>query len=242
MSLNLQPKNNDKFQLVFELDLLKEKYANGDYICLFFYQKMKVPKWTKTINPMFVKDHSYKLIHIKHKDILDAYLAYNSVEIQERSGSNWNTLTDWFTYYTESRDYRLKPQTQYPIFKRNENGEVVCCFGHNDVKLQLGKVTQDIGSLVIVKYGWYTASVWNTIPYDAERGLYHLQPVWFTSKHGYRTIGFYNMSNKNVFNSDGIPWAENNFYCENIEPITLDQLKTMPFIWDMYQYVLKVQQ
>ena len=38
-------------------------------------------KWVKSINPAFNEENYYKLIHIKHKDILEAYLDDNNIEI-----------------------------------------------------------------------------------------------------------------------------------------------------------------
>ena len=40
---------------------------------------MKHGAWLKTSTPAFIDENHYKLIHIKHKDILSAWLADNSV-------------------------------------------------------------------------------------------------------------------------------------------------------------------
>ena len=50
-------------------------------------------KWCKSKNPTFIDENYYKLIHIKHKDILDAYLADKSVDIEVYipiTSSNYN--------------------------------------------------------------------------------------------------------------------------------------------------------
>jgi len=65
---------------------------------------MDAPTWDSRV--------IFKLIHKKHKDILDAYLADNSVEIeilfdgaylQQKDGS-------FIQYYGETFEYRLKPK------------------------------------------------------------------------------------------------------------------------------------
>ena len=43
---------------------------------------LKHGKWLKTSTPAFIDENHYKLIHIKHKDILDAYLDDNNIGIE----------------------------------------------------------------------------------------------------------------------------------------------------------------
>lgn len=88
---------------------MQEKYATNDYICISGKTKYQQTKWLVVSNPTQFSFGKFILIHIKHKPILDAYLADNSVEIQEQSGESWNTLTNFVNYYTESRNYRLAP-------------------------------------------------------------------------------------------------------------------------------------
>lgn len=222
-----------------ELDLLKEKYNSGDYICIAKLHKHhnwelpKVFKWNQY--------NYYKLIHKKHKEILDAYLADNSVEIEyefdeeTHCNAGWYIVDDFIDTYKEHRNYRLKQQ--YPIFKRSTN-DVVIMLENDEVEYVdcvLTKHSKYIG------YRWsksnFNFSNFETIPYDKERGLYHLQPVFFKGDTKI-SIGFYSVHDKH-------PLTEEGFHCLNhqtIEPITPEQLKVMPFVWKMYQQVLKDKQ
>lgn len=227
---NLVPKETKS-----ELDLLKEKYATGDYICVQYTGSVDVPlykHWHLVVNCTFNnrnKNEPYRLIHKKHKPILDAYLADNSVEI-ECIPINEDNLDfpirypsegNFIEWYYEGYDYRLKPQTQYPIFKRNKDGDVFKIVNANHHTIMLSEESEILGST----YGTFTEIPYKTIPYYSERDLYHLQPTWAKDKFGNISIIFY--ENLDVYR---------NF---ELTPITPKQLKVMPFIWDMYQKVLK---
>ncbi len=99
-----------KVQEKTELDGIKEKYASGDYICILYVSD----KWEINNYPAFIEIGSYKLIHKKHKDILDAYSADNSVNIQincRAFNTEWEWIdTDFITKYDEAFEYRLKPK------------------------------------------------------------------------------------------------------------------------------------
>lgn len=88
-----------------ELDLMKELYELGNHICISrIFEKYQVNHC-----PIFSKNGSYKLIHKKHKDILDAYLADNSVEI-ESFYMTWLNEDNFIGKYNEDFEYRLKPK------------------------------------------------------------------------------------------------------------------------------------
>ncbi len=92
-----------------ELDLMKEKYTNGDYIAIY-----KVNQLTKEwiiVTKFFYDASQYRLIHKKHKDILDSYLADNSVKIEIKCGVKWELVdTDFIIGYREDSVYRIKPE------------------------------------------------------------------------------------------------------------------------------------
>lgn len=92
-----------------ELDLMKEKYASGDYILMTPHHK----SWIIVKKPFWDCDN-YKLIHKKHKDILDAYLADNSVEILEiDTACNLEkeyVVKKFIEDYAEDGIYVLKPK------------------------------------------------------------------------------------------------------------------------------------
>lgn len=67
-----------------ELDLLKEKYESGDYISLWKNEFNSPYGWQIAVGDCssLLVHSQHKLIHKKHKDVLDAYLADNSIEIE----------------------------------------------------------------------------------------------------------------------------------------------------------------
>lgn len=119
----------------------------------------------------------------------------------------------------------IVPEPTYPIFKKNPEGMLFrfdephkladgLYHGHwmmyKDVTM-LGGDTQ--------RLDW---PGWTDVPYDSERGLYDGQPcyVWYD---GVPSLKFFNIDR----HYEG--------YYESVEPIPLETLKTMPFIWGMYK-------
>ena len=71
--------------------------------------------WFKTSNPNFTEEFHYRLIHIKHKGILKAYLADNDVEIvlkncrvSTEATEVLNTISNFIENYNPDLEYRLK--------------------------------------------------------------------------------------------------------------------------------------
>lgn len=98
-----------------ELDLMKEKYASGDYIAIYKeYMHLSSRPYREMLSPSFNEIGTYKLIHKRHKDILYAYLANGSLEIEIRHrnlkyGISWKK-TDFIEEYSEDSWYRIKPE------------------------------------------------------------------------------------------------------------------------------------
>ena len=98
-----------------ELDLMKEKYASGDYILIT--PEYRTKEWIVVQNPEWDCDN-YKIIHKKHKDVLDTYLADNSVDIEVCGTYYRAEYTDLFEIgesdfidsYNENWEYRIKPK------------------------------------------------------------------------------------------------------------------------------------
>ena len=238
------------------------------------------------------EDLEYKVISAPHKDILDAWLADNSVEIEYHIERDlWAIDKNFIDKYEEDCEYRLKqqysslieskdepsihllrhlyhdlgtlkwigadegwdlaiekvreylstelnnrlkPEQQYPIFKRSVNF-IFKQTSEYDCEWVFHKNSYAIGN----EFREYTGrDIVETIPYDKERGLYHLQPVWCWGNNwiGGRNIRFYSAETKKCIDVNNIKSAVN---YDNIEPITPEQLKVMPWLFDMYQQVLK---
>lgn len=216
-----------------ELEIIKEKYESGNYICIA--RKQGDPDWwlNSTIEPKWYDHWEYKLIHKNHKEILDAYLADNSVEIEFSYGDAivWDTQEDFISRYNEKKHYRLKPKQEYPIFKRNEDGEVFKIISSDSFGTQYE-------TMLCKDFNERHMLSGETIPHDTKTGLYHLQPVWcWDDEHKSKVTMFYDVELKMAIGF--IVEKGNEYHWDNIEPITPEQLKTMPFIWDMYTNLLK---
>lgn len=232
---------NGKFEFIkSELDILKEKYETGNYIIIRLNDNGYERKWI--IQTDFYKGLNgikFKLIHKKHKDILDAYLKDNTIDIEVvyslDNSSNSVRVLDFIESYDERLDYKLVDKIKYPIFKVNEDGEVFRfndkdstgeCLLWKDSRLEATKRLYD-------KYFDFTP-----IPCSKERGLYHKQPVWFRYYDCEKTMDIYEIGYYNV-SSDNIIYSITGATChyDEIKPITSYQLKSMPFIFEMYKQI-----
>lgn len=205
-----------------DLEIIKEKYESRDYIAIYLAIGNN-NNWYKTDSVENCKGNKYKLIHKKHIDILDTYLKDNSVEIEVvysiGNSSNSVKVLDFIDSYDERLDYILQQKEEYPQFKVNKKGEVFRLNDEDSCTVFLSPETDFIGKI----FGNINELFLETIPYDKERGLYHKQPVWCVSKLDKTIIlDFYDIYTN--------MWTDYTF-----EPITLEQLKVMPFIWGMYK-------
>jgi hypothetical protein len=232
-----------------QIDLLKEKYATGSYICIrrnnpefheytFNTKACKKHGFSVIENDWYIielketynwdKYYEHKLIHVKHREILDAYLADNSVEIEIHTramaeGHYGRMQTGTFVDgYTEDSEYILRPQTQYPIFKKDSKGNIYKLIDTSTHIIMFHERSDLIGKEFLTKGHW---EYFETIPFDSTRNMYHLQPVWSKDLLGNVSIIFY--EDLQVYKHF------------ELTPITPEQLKTMDFIWSMYRQILK---
>lgn len=213
-----------------ELEVFKEKYASDNYICI----KRFPSGWAMLVNSTFGDLlELYKLIHKKHESILDAYLLDSTVEIEYHNPNDykhtWAEL-NFIEYYNEEYTYNLKPQVEYPIFKTTEGA--VWKFTDKDTSHCVFSYDTEMinfkGNILSVN-----SPLWETVLHNKETGLYHKQPVWCQDTDGIasKTIRLHCITKhpNSTFSFSGTDiW-------ESLEPITSKQLKTMPFIWDMYK-------
>ena len=207
-----------------EIDTLVEKYCTGNYIAVYFSEDEQI--WKRSDQDYHTNyresDSKTILIHKKHEEILDASLDNKDVEIQflyAEQTNSWVKVSHFIEQYNETNKYRLK--FPFPIFKRNEHGEVFkyTSYKNNECMLsEFGNLYEGIPARLDNEF-------LETIPYDPIRGLYHLQPVWcWDNNYGYISLQFYYTDDKQEY--------------DNIIPVSIEQLKTMSFIWDMYQKVI----
>jgi len=121
--------------------------------------------------------------------------------------------------------YDLTPIVKevYPMFKKNEDGEIFCITSNSTLHAVLLKnqhsitFTGDNHHKAVENY-----MELEDVQYDAKRGLYHGQPVYSVQDIS-RYITIYSVTDY----SDEIDLV--------FEPIPLETLKTMPFIWEQYK-------
>lgn len=123
----------------------------------------------------------------------------------------------------------------YPIFKINELKEV-WKFTDKDTSIcMISDRTDDIGKVINksfkgAAYDIDDKNYWSNITYNLG-GFYQGQPIWYEFEEGMcPQIDFFDVENGMLFLDE---YDSAKIY--NIYPITLEQLKTMPFIWDIYK-------
>ena len=118
---------------------MKEKYnqAPDEWIVLWAIPIgwMNHGKWVKSINPAFNEENYYKLISVKHKDILDAYLADNSVEIEfylpyfmctdgTELEATWEVGDNFIENYSPELTYRLKEKEDVKTLSKQSSQSI----------------------------------------------------------------------------------------------------------------------
>lgn len=124
----------------------------------------------------------------------------------------------------------IVPEPTYPLFKKNCLGEVFRLDddkAHGEWLLTSPKAdTLDIDE----RYVWV-----ETVPCDSERGLYHGQPVFYYTPYG-TAVHFWNAVTSKSCDKEGDPGSTEDV---TIEPVPLEVLKLLPWIWEQYQAFIK---
>jgi len=125
-------------------------------------------------------------------------------------------------------DFNLTPIVpEYPVFKKNSNGEV---YRFDEVNPNgISVLWENRYKATTELYGSEVSS-WTDVEYDTERRLYHGQPIFCYGKDNMRRIDYYDVKLKRPMVS---------MVNRNIEPISLEALKTLPFIWEQYTELIK---
>lgn len=173
---------------------MKKKFESGDYILLGSgnrtYYLILNPSWSESCD-------FYKLIHKKHKHILDTYLEDNNVEIETDSFSesfDFKLLSeldwDFIETYNSNANYRLKitskPKNNFKDygFEADFEGEILKVEEHNDgtgTKLLIGYVY----GLDFNKKQGYIPVIWTYDGRCITNGHYCLTPLkkeWYENK------------------------------------------------------------
>ena len=87
---------------------IKQKYnkSPNDWIVVTRRYDCLECSWFKSVEPInWSSTFDFKLIHVKHKQVLEAYLEDNSVEVKVKP--NW-TIPNFIETYNAFVEYRLK--------------------------------------------------------------------------------------------------------------------------------------
>ena len=111
-------------------DGMMKDYDSGDYICVH----RKEDKWAKgafSVELMMLGDVSYRLIHNKHKDILEDYLYNNNVPIEMYVPyffEEWQPHKKFIERYKKHARYRhfpkVEPTSIKEVLKKVQDGVV----------------------------------------------------------------------------------------------------------------------
>jgi len=132
--------------------------------------------------------------------------------------------------------YNLTPIVpEYPLFKKNEAGDVLRIDSELSGTWMLLANSDFIGDPEnLQEIPVLSSDYWTDIPYDSERGFYHGQPVWVHFADDASMIYFYN-ADKDLFHTAG----GGCIHSSKVEPIALEALQHMPFVWEQYQAFIK---
>ena len=127
---------------------MKEIYeANPDeWIALWStsIEWMNHGEWLKTSTPKFIDENHYKLIHIKHKQVLKAYLADNDVDIEYAFDEETYNNAGWYTEHNFIENY--EPDLEYRL-EEKEDAETLLEQSSQSISSELSDSsnTSDIG-------------------------------------------------------------------------------------------------
>lgn len=151
----------------------------------------------------------------------------------EELKQEFDKLLEEIKEYGKKLDKHIeKYKEEYPQFRVDENGYILKWEEESLYEVMLSSYVKDISKK-------FCRSIWNDlkpIPYNKERGLYHKQPVWFRLYDCENTVDIYEIGYYNAQN-DSIIYSINGATChyDEIKPITPEQLKTIPFVFEMYK-------
>jgi len=155
---------------------------------------------------------------------------------------NWIKPVVWYSSgVLETKEFSptynltpIVPEITYPIFKKNKNGDIFKFTDSENMICVLSSTLKSSGASF--KTNTFSHDVWEDVPYDPVQGLYHGQPVWLHFLQDASMIYFYCGYGK--FTTKG---QQPDTLCSSItiEPISLDTLKTLPFIWKQYKAFIK---
>lgn len=207
---------------------LEEKYGTGEYIHIFTREKdidWQIASWCSYRFDEYSCGNKYlhKLIHKKDEDVLRAYIAdptrpIEYAEVGQFDEPKWVTLqTGFIASYSEDVRYRCYHDTKskYPMFKRNKDNEIYTVNEYGNGHIVLGRELDN--RYIKVPYEW------ETVEFDRKAGFFDMQPVWWVYADYSRALVYYDKS-KHLLLSNNI----------RIEPVTRQQLRALPFIWDNY--------
>jgi len=130
--------------------------------------------------------------------------------------------------FKDEGTYDLTPIVKevYPIFKKSLITDTIFRLDSDEeYVVVLSRLLGEIGA------EYSPMSSLDDVPYDTERGLYHGQPVWLHAPYE-TSIRFYTVEYESVMDKE--KELISTIDC-TIEPIPLEALKNMPWVWEQYK-------
>ena len=137
-----------------KLEKLIKKYSNGEYIIVISPDGQE---WEERINFYFITHYkNIKLIHNKHKDVLEAYLKNPSVEIECTNYISkdadietiWYPEENFIENYDENVHYRLKVKMLVWYEDENMIGKLI----YDELNMEYGLVLNIKDNLIETSY------------------------------------------------------------------------------------------
>lgn len=177
------------------------------------------------------------------KEIEGKYVGYCKIEGRFHLSCTWTTEGKCYYGAKDSlgeglcNQYTLipiVPEPAYPMFKKMKNGDVFKFIDSENMVCVLSTKIANIN--VRLRINTFSTDTWTDVPYNAERGLYHGQPIWchFSTS---TEVCYYNVKKSHLVSADtsSVPVDGS----VKFEPIPLEALRHMLFIWEQYQAFIK---
>lgn len=124
------------------IEIMKKKFETGNYFVLWKMKDDKKGFWIQgnTIKVFKHKDgFEFKLIHKKHRNILDAYLDNENIYIINKTDSINIIGYEWINIYDEDKNYELAKPEEW--FKYTYNFPCLVVYGNDDI--EYGKIATE---------------------------------------------------------------------------------------------------
>lgn len=187
------------------------------------------------------QEFEYPLYFKSDDSLIIEFDGLESGEVIEKGNVNYSVgyYSTFWVRHTNKKFWTHLPnykKQEYPVFimeqgsdrvwKYTDNNSCECVMGEG---AYIGGKSNDSDLKARLESGFYTK-----LDYNKKRNLYDGQAIWGWDDEfvAGRVIKFYDAKNGGLFRYDGI---RDGFYHQNYKALTKEQLKTMPFVFEMFK-------